>query len=260
MAASSRHLVPAVASASPATWRHWLVDLTTAGKERLAKLGLALVLGFVLGVGVLFLFAKLADEVMEQETLQLDHAVLAGLQQLKSPAADSVAFFFSALGAELLVVLLIGIVAWLLWKHRFGAIVALLVVTGGAQLLNNVLKDLFERTRPAPVSAIIPAQAFSFPSGHAMVSAAFYLFLAYLGWRVVQGSWRGWWVAAMATIILLIGLSRLYLGVHYFTDVVAGYLAGFVWTDAVIIGGHFLERRRGGRPAGKRPSLAADSG
>ncbi len=114
----------------------------------------------------------------------------------------------------------------------------------GAQLLNNVLKDLFQRTRPAPVAGLIPAQAFSFPSGHAMVAAAFYLFLAYLGWRLLRGWRQVAFTGTLLALILAIGLARLYLGVHYLTDVVAGYLAGFLWTDAVIIGGHLLGRRR----------------
>ena len=76
-----------------------------------------------------------------------------------------------------------------------------------------------------------------------MVSLATYGFLAYLGWRLLRGRWRVLWVGALALLVILIGLSRLYLGVHYATDVLAGYLAGFIWLDSIIIGGHVLERR-----------------
>jgi hypothetical protein len=115
-------------------------------------------------------------------------------------------------------------------------------------LLNNVLKDLFHRTRPAPVEWLaVPAQAWSFPSGHAMVSAAFYLFLAYLGWRIMRGRVRVLWTVGLLVLVLAIGLSRLYLGVHYLTDVVAGYIAGFLWTDTVIVSEVLLARGRAPR-------------
>ncbi len=123
-----------------------------------------------------------------------------------------------------------------------------MLVTGGAQLLNDVLKGEFHRVRPAPVLGMIPVQAFSFPSGHAMVSAAFYGFLAYLSWRVLRGWWRTASTLALLALVLAIGLSRLYLGVHYLTDVLAGYLAGFVWADTVILGSRLLARRRAPPP------------
>jgi undecaprenyl-diphosphatase len=122
-------------------------------------------------------------------------------------------------------------------------------------LLNDVLKDWFQRTRPAPVGALIPAQAFSFPSGHAMVAAAFYLFVGYLAWRLLPGRWRIVCAVGLVLIAFLIGLSRLYLGVHYLTDVVAGYIAGFAWTDAVIVGGHLLVRRRRRAPTPGAPHV-----
>jgi undecaprenyl-diphosphatase len=132
----------------------------------------------------------------------------------------------------------------LVWQRRFGAAVGLPVTVVGAQLLNDVLKDWFHRIRPAPLEGLIPAQAFSFPSGHAMVAAAFYLFVGYLAWRLLAGHWRIVCAALLVMVALLVGLSRLYLGVHYLTDVVAGYIAGIAWTNAVIVGGHLLGRRR----------------
>jgi undecaprenyl-diphosphatase len=235
---------PTVAQRSPAGWIAWLAELGRAGRARIAQWGLVLVLGFVAAIISLYLFADLSEGVASQETQQLDLTVLEWLRQFNSPTLDLAARVFSALGSEVVAVLLVVLLGVLARRRRWGAAVALLLTTGGAQLLNNVLKGLFERTRPAPVTGLIPVQAFSFPSGHAMVSAAFYFFLAYLGWRVIRGRWRPLWVGALLTLVLLIGLSRLYLGVHYFTDVVAGYLAGFLWTDTVIISGFLLARRR----------------
>ena len=235
---------PTIAAASPAGWRRWLLRRMRSGWAWLGQLGLTLLLGLLGGLVSLFFFARLADEVMEHDTQRLDDGVLVGLRQFSSPGLDLAARALSLMGSEVVAVLLVLLLVLFAVQRRWGAAVALLLVTTGAQLLNNVLKDLFQRTRPAPVAALIPAQAFSFPSGHAMVAAAFYLFLAYLGWRLLRGWRQVAFTGTLLALILAIGLARLYLGVHYLTDVVAGYLAGFLWTDAVIIGGHLLGRRR----------------
>lgn len=238
---------PLTAAAPAEGWAAWSQALLRGGRDRLAGFGLVVVLGFGLGLAALSFFAKLADEVLERETQQLDEAVLAWFRQFASPPLDVTMRAITSLGSEAVAVFLVLLLAYLGIRRRWGAAVGSLLVTVGAQLLNNVLKDLFHRTRPAPVDALIPSQAFSFPSGHVMVAAAFYAFLAYLGWRLFHGWRQRAWVGLLAVLLVLIGISRLYLGVHYLTDVVAGYLAGFIWTDAVILGGHVLGRRAGRR-------------
>ena len=247
---------PTVAQASPRGWRAWGLALLAHGKKRLLALGLTLVAGFGMGLLALYWFAALAEEVVEGDTAALDGAVLVMLRQFSSPVADTLAHVVSFCGSELVAILLVVAVAGLGRRGRWGAVAGLLVTTVGAQLLNNVLKDLFHRTRPAPVEWLaVPAQAWSFPSGHAMVSAAFYLFLAYLGWRIMRGRVRVLWTVGLLVLVLAIGFSRLYLGVHYLTDVVAGYIAGFLWTDTVIVGEALLARRRAPRLA---PTPEAD--
>lgn len=234
---------PVVAQASPAGWRTWLVGLLHSGKDRLAALGLTLSLGLGAALLSLYLFSALADEVVEQETERLDYAVLYLLRLAQSPDLNRAAWFASLLGSEILAVVMVLLLGVLALQRRWGAATGLLLTVVGAQLLNNVLKDWFQRTRPAPVDGLIPAQAFSFPSGHAMVAAAFYLFVGYLAWRLLAGRWRIVCAALLLTIAILVGLSRLYLGVHYLTDVMAGYVAGIAWTNAVIVAGHLLGRR-----------------
>ena len=233
---SSNAADPTLAQASPAGWRARVLTLTSTGRDRLAALGLVLVLGFVAGVVALLLFAGLADDVTEGQTMAIDTAALVWLRQFQSAAVDVFARVCSAMGSEALAVIGVVLLVVLGVKRRWGAAVALFVTTLGAQFLNDVLKDVFQRTRPAPVVGIIPSQSFSFPSGHAMVAAAFYGYLAYLSWNLLRG-WQRWLaVSGLLILVFLIGLSRLYLGVHYLTDVVAGYIAGFLWVDAVIIG------------------------
>jgi membrane-associated phospholipid phosphatase len=249
--ASTRQIdrAPAVAAAEPRAWQSWLARLWKRGREAVATLGVVLLAGFLLGLGAVLFFALLADEVLDQTTLVVDTAVLLALRAHQSSALDSVAQAFSMLGAEGLTVLFVVTLIVLGWQRRYGAAVSLMLVVGGAQLLNDVLKLAFHRTRPSIVVTAVPGQVWSFPSGHAMVSLAFFGFLAYLGWRLFNGRWRVVWVCAMSLLVLLIGLSRLYLGVHYLTDVVAGYIAGFIWLDTVIVGGELLERAARSRRA-----------
>jgi undecaprenyl-diphosphatase len=210
---------------------------------RLAEFGAIVVAGFVAAVLVLWAFAWLATEVLEQETTALDQATLLFLQQFSSSQLTTAAQLVSLLGSEVIWVIAAVLLAAFLWQRRWGTAVTLVLVTGGAQVLNDILKALFHRTRPEPVVGLIAAQQFSFPSGHAMVAAAFYFYLAYLAWRLVHGWWRGVLIAGLVGLVLLIGLARLYLEVHYLSDVIAGYLAGWLWADAVILGSRMLTMR-----------------
>jgi undecaprenyl-diphosphatase len=149
-------------------------------------------------------------------------------------------------GNELIWVLGPLFVLLFVWQRRWGAAVLLVVVVGGAQLLNDVLKATFVRARPIEVpGGFIDAQQYSFPSGHAMMAAAFYSFIGYLLWRQAHGIWR--WLVAVGLVLILavVGVSRIYLEAHYLTDVLAGLLAGVLWTDMVIVSSHLLSARRG---------------
>ena len=211
--------------------------------ERLAEFGGIIVAGFAAAVVLLYAFARLANEVLEQETTAMDAAALQFLQQFASPQLTTTAQLISLMGSEAVVVIGAILLAVLGWQRRWGAAVMLVLVTAGAQILNDILKELFHRTRPAPVTGFLDAQQFSFPSGHAMVAAAFYFYVAFLAWRLVHGWWRGVLVVALVILVLLIGIARIYLEAHYLSDVIAGYLAGFLWADAVMLGSRVLTLR-----------------
>jgi len=235
---------PVSAQATPEQWRSLIRHSGSSGGQPFREAGVALLLGVAAALLALVTFAFLADGVLDYETHQLDQGVLVWLHQFSSPQMTLAATGVSTFGSELVVVFGVALLVWFGVRRRWGAAASLLLIVGGAQLLNDVLKSTVHRARPTPVGATLLGQAYSFPSGHAMMSAAFYTFVAYLGWRLLSGSARVLWVAAMVLIVLLVGLARLYLEVHYLTDVLAGYLAGFIWADAVLIGGHLLARRR----------------
>jgi membrane-associated phospholipid phosphatase len=234
---------PAVEAAPVEGWRRWAADLGHYDKDRVAGFGGIILAGGLLGIVFLYLFIVIADEVLGQETAALDTAALDFLQRFSSPHMDLLARAISFMGSEAVLILSVMLCGLFLWQRRWGAAVMLVLVAGGVQLLNDVLKNSFHRARPLPVLGIIAAQQYSFPSGHAMVSAAFYFYLAYLCWRLVRGAWRFALIAGLAVLVLLIGAARVYLQAHYLSDVLAGYVAGFVWADAVIIGSQLLVTR-----------------
>lgn len=238
---------PTVDRAPRSAWARHLALLAGPHRQRVGRSGLVVVLGFLVSVLAIASFAGLAWLVRANAAVGVDLSVLAWMQAHDAPGLETLARVVSALGSEVVAVLLVGLVGYFIYERRYGAAVSLVVTTAGAQLLNDVLKALFARTRPAPVAGYIAAQSFSFPSGHAMVSAAFYLFLAYLAWQTLHGWPRGLVVGGLVLLILAIGVSRVYLGVHYLTDVLAGYSAGGIWTEAVIVGGRLL--RPPGAPA-----------
>ncbi|QHW33641.1 phosphatase PAP2 family protein [Paenibacillus rhizovicinus] len=117
-------------------------------------------------------------------------------------------------------------------------------VIGASSLLNLLLKSLFHRTRP-DINRIIDAAGYSFPSGHSMAAFTMYALTVYFLWKHVRYGWlRIIVVSAGSFMIIMIGLSRIYLGVHYPSDVIGGYLISAAWL-AASIGGyeHFLAER-----------------
>jgi membrane-associated phospholipid phosphatase len=127
------------------------------------------------------------------------------------------------------------------------------VAVGGSALLNRLIKDLFARPRPFFEHPLLLETSYSFPSGHAMESFVVYGMLAYFAVLALR-SWRARTavVFGSALLVLLIGFSRMYLGVHYFSDVVAGYAAGGVWLSALITGAETIRRSK------SRSNLALD--
>jgi undecaprenyl-diphosphatase len=216
--------------------------------------GLLALLGF-LSVGLL---------VASGISTSLDNAILDGLHRSATPTVITAALLVSMLGSEAVFVLL-PLSAIVLWFRRLRwQALEVVVATIGAQALNDVLKLFFHRPRPSGlvVASSLPGQAYSFPSGHAMVSIAFYGVLAYIGWRLLHGRARGAWIAVMVGVVLLIGVARLILEAHYPTDVLASWAAGLVWVDATLVGIGYAHQRRSerGRAAVPEPVRAVDEG
>ncbi|MEA5505708.1 phosphatase PAP2 family protein [Halotia wernerae UHCC 0503] len=178
---------------------------------------------------ILFVLAKLADEVLEREAFAFDTTFLLWLHQFANPSLDNLMLFITNLGNPSTVVTVAGVTFLLLWWqcYREEAKVFVLVCLGGV-ILNRGLKLFFSKPRPELWHGLIDETSFSFPSGHALGSMVLYGFIAYeLATHYPQFAK----VIYSLTVILIaaIGISRLYLGVHWPTDIIAGYGVGFLW-------------------------------
>ena len=175
----------------------------------------------------LWIFAELADEVHELERFVFDDPLLLGAHAWAGPRMDRFFAAVSAAGYEgvvaIDVVVVLAIVLAKRWREATFAAVAFV----GSALLNLGSKQFFQRDRPTLWESILPEDTFSFPSGHAMGSMTLAMTAILLAWHT---RWRWPVLAATAAFVLLVGFSRIYLGVHYPSDILGGWMAATVWT------------------------------
>ncbi|HUR81929.1 MAG TPA: phosphatase PAP2 family protein [Thermoanaerobaculia bacterium] len=215
---------------------------------------LMLLLGGVAFLLLLVITARLASEVFEGETQHFDKRILLALRNPADPTVPigppwlrSAALDITALGGPTvlgLVVLAVSGFLVLQGMWRAGLFVA--SATSGAWFINAALKHLFQRPRPDVVSHLRDVMSTSFPSGHALTSAVVYLTLGALTMRIAKRRITKFYCMGMAMLMTtLVGASRVYLGVHYPTDVVAGWLIGLSWALLCWLVERSFERRAG---------------
>jgi len=178
-----------------------------------------------------------AMEVMKEMWPRFDAMVTAGLAPWRTATGLRVATEVSRFGTTLVMSLLaLGVLLTLHRRNWRAVVVGWVLVMGGGKLVEAVLKHTFHRTRPIGALHYLTDPSYSYPSGHAMGSMIGYGLLAYLVLlRVRRPMARAAVTATAALIILAIGLSRLVLAVHYFTDVVGGFAAGAVWLSLSLV-------------------------
>ncbi len=184
---------------------------------------------WLVALGVLFtavtLFLKLAEDVWLNEGFAWDATIMLGIHSLSRPWLDKLFWLITQTGGPLIVLPVVGTAVWF-WQHNQRIETWLILASfGGTTLLNSLLKLLFARPRPNVFPPLMTETSYSFPSGHAMSAVAVYGLLALLLWQRGQ---RGW--AALAGLwVPLVALSRVYLGVHYPSDVLASLALGTIW-------------------------------
>lgn len=209
------------------------------GRRILQKHGVRLAIAFALIAAALWTFGELAEDVAKGEPFWFDAPLLQGLHALAGPTLDAVFLGLSAVGyGHGVVPFDIALVVYLAWRHHPRTATFAALGLGGSALINVAAKHVFQRARPMLWASIAPESTYSFPSGHAMGSATLVCVLACLAWRTC---WRWPVIVAGVAFALGIGASRVYLGVHYPSDVLAGWAAAIAW----VLGVRFIAFHRG---------------
>ncbi|WP_308515412.1 phosphatase PAP2 family protein [Sphingomonas flavescens] len=210
-----------------------------------------LILLALVAVGLLA-FLQIATEVREGETLTMDRAILLWLRSPGQPGTPigpqwllKAMTEITALGGGTVLTLLTVLVgAYLLAARRPGTAAFVVVAVAGGAILSTFLKHIFERPRPELVAHLVSVNSASFPSGHAMNSAVTYLTLGTLLAEAEDSRRVRYYLIGTAIFLsILVGVSRIYLGVHWPTDVAAGWCIGSVWALVCSVSAHFLSRR-----------------
>jgi len=202
--------------------------------------------GFLFCLAGVIGFAQLADEMGEGDTAGFDGFVRDGVHSFNTPLLTQSAVFFSFVGDwPFLTVLGVAIFAFLLYIKWKREALIFLITNVGELLLNVSLKAFYQRPRPEALVDYALPPSYSFPSGHALGSFCFFGILAWLLAANVKTTRGKWTIYAFAALLVLaIGLSRIYLGVHYPSDVAAGYLVAAVWTLTVVFADRSLLKNR----------------
>jgi len=209
-------------------------------KSTLLRIGLLVITILISGM----VFASLAEDLVNRETLSTLDPVFGGwLIAHTSLSGDYVFSVITFLGDALIISIGTGLLGfWLAKRKNWNKLIFLFSAVGGSALLNLVLKNVFHRTRPLFPQAFLVDTGYSFPSGHTMISLAFYGAVAYIALTYIKSrNWKILTVAGALVVSVLIGFSRLYLGVHYLTDVLAGWAAGGLGLAVCVLGDYWLQ-------------------
>jgi len=190
-------------------------------------------------------FTLISIWIGDQRITNFDQIIISKVQGAESDNLTAIMKFFSLIGSGLVVsilaIIMLAVLAKLQYRRELLFYVGILL---GSTILNTVLKLIFQRVRPT-IHRIVEVNGYSFPSGHSMAAFTFYGIIIFLLWKHIPNFyWRIIMIAVGSVMILAIGISRIYLGVHYPSDIVGGYLASGTWL-AISIGlyQYVLERR-----------------
>ena len=194
-----------------------------------------------LGLCVLLLgFVSLAGEVTDGDTQAFDTKILRALRDPVDPSRpigpawieESLIDLTSIGGPTVLWLIVVAVAGFLVLQTRYRTAIVVVLTSASGELLNTVMKHAFNRPRPSIVPHLRVVYTTSFPSGHAMESAIVYLTLGAILMRASESRVTKTYILGLAVLLtVLVGVSRVYLGVHYPTDVIGGWIVGFLWAS-----------------------------
>lgn len=247
----------------PARWRgaaRALAAFLRARLRRSGRYGLAFTLALAATAAALAGFLALVDALFDERVLDpLDAAAQALVEGHRTPGRTYAALALARFGGSVVTAVLVAAVgAGLAVYRRRWLLFRLLVATGVGALVMLALKWLFGRERP--LAPVVESAGYSFPSGHAFTATVFYGMGVYLVWASTRRALPRALALALGTAMALaIGLSRVYLNVHYATDVAGGWLAGLVWLLGSVLAVDAVEGWARGRRS-PRPEGAGEPG
>ena len=211
-----------------------------------------LLLGVLLVVAGTWTFIELADAVSKGDTQKFDVWAVRALREADNPAlpigpawVQELARDLTALGGiTVLLLVLLSVIGFLFLQRKYGAMWLVTIASATGFLISTVTKELFHRARPDVVPHLSYVKTASFPSGHSMLSAVVYLTLGSILTRLVKDRrTKAYLLVVPLLLTFLVGVSRVYLGVHYPTDVLAGWTAGIVWAVFCWLVARSLQKR-----------------
>lgn len=209
--------------------------------------GLQVLAGGVVLVGAGWLFGGIADDVVDGEPLTVLDAYLATwLHAHAVPPVTQFMLGISALnGVAGISILTVLLALFFVWKRQWYWLLALVLAVPGGMLLNVLVKLAFHRARPSFSDPIVALSSYSFPSGHTVASTLFYGMLAgFLMPRAKSAKQRVAILFAALLMVILVGFSRIYLGAHFLSDVVAGFAEGLAWLALCLVAVATLRRHQ----------------
>jgi undecaprenyl-diphosphatase len=232
-------------------------DLWSRSTSWLTRLERREISWLLVGLGgciLLWIFLGLAGEVMEGETLAFDRKIVLALRQADDPSQPigpawmtSVLLDLTALGGPTVIGLVVlAVVGFLVLQTRYWTAFFIFMTAASGEVVSFAMKQVFARARPRLVPHLREAFSSSFPSDHAMESAVIYLTLGAVLMRIAERRLTKVYCCAMAMLVtFLVGLSRVWLGVHYPTDVLGGWIVGLFWASLCWLVAQHYEVRAG---------------
>ncbi|MCL6571567.1 MAG: phosphatase PAP2 family protein [Bacillus sp. (in: Bacteria)] len=205
-----------------------------------------MIIAFIISFVSVSGFSLISLLINDQKIIRFDTAVTSMIQGLESPFLTEVMKFFTFIGSAPFVIILSIFLLFFLYNVLHHRLELLLFIAGitGSVILNGLLKQIFQRARP-DFLRLIEIGGYSFPSGHAMNTFTVYGIISFLLWRHIPKIWgKSILLLFSMCMILAIGTSRIYLGVHYPSDIIGGYFASGFWITTAILFFQFYKEKR----------------